>query len=174
MEKVKTKKVKAKSIKVRTNVRTKAVAELLMKAAKCDDMVELKKHLALALNEIQDPFSESIDEFLRDKNSRENEDSPIETQEDDLESETDIDYKTPEETGLAQDPQDVVDDKFDEAMDDKKEVDVENLEEQKEDLDDKIEDLGVKRDEYAESALRVLNDQLVRRGFTKLSRLVQK
>jgi len=121
---------------------------------------ELKKEVKSS-NELQDPYSSSIDEFLMEKNGK----SAQENAEDELEDQTGVITKDPEDKGLAQDPQENLEDAVDEEAD----TILDDLKAQQQDLANKIEDMQKKSESYIESSLKLLACQIESRGYKNIA-----
>lgn len=129
-------------------------------AYKLEDAPTLKKEVKSS-NELQDPYSSSIDEFLMEKNGK----SAQENAEDELQDQTGVSAKEPEDSGLAQDPQETLEDAVDEEAD----TSLDDLKAQQQDLANKIEDMQKKSESYIESSLKVLACQIESRGYKNIA-----
>lgn len=112
-------------------------------AYKLEDAPTLKKEVKSS-NELQDPYSSSIDEFLMEKNGK----SAQENAEDELQDQTGVSAKEPEDSGLAQDPQETLEDAVDEEAD---------------------TSMQKKSESYIESSLKVLACQIESRGYKNIA-----
>lgn len=134
-------------------------------------MTKNSKKIMVA-EDIQDPFSGSIDEFLMEKQSK----SAQETAIDALEDETDKTYVEPEQQGLGENPQEMLEEKSEETQDTSEDAQLSSLEDQQKKLQEQIDKL--KQDSMQENNIEARLKKIARdaaeRGYPALSTLFLK
>jgi hypothetical protein len=126
----------------------------------------MKKNKKIMAEGIQDPYAGSIDEFLLEKKGADPQDSAV----DELEDETGREHQEPD----IDTPQEQLEDKVDDTSEDRAEDNLEDLEKQKQELQNKIENLQSEKEVAVESRLRKLAAQIESRGYPSLASLFLK
>jgi hypothetical protein len=131
---------------------------------------------------IKDPFSGSIDEFLMEKQTKPAQETAV----DNLEEETEKPFVEPDTEDTPQEnledkaenphsepdveaPQDTLEDKADDVEEEATEDNLDSLEDQRRDLQDKIEKLKEEQETGIEAGLKKIGMEISSRGYSSIA-----